>query len=159
MTPTTLYEAVRIAWADVPPPPAEDLQYMEWGWGKEAARAFIGVPPVDVDIRSEGFHAATPLLDLPPRAAAAYLGTFLMSLLRGLEFQKQVGLFSDVLSRAHTITALTLPNFWSRAIRPFLTPARRGVVIEVVRFLASEKEALALTQEQVDAMLALAVEE
>ena len=59
---------------------------MEWGWGEAAARAFTGVAPVEVDIESEGFSVATPLLDLPPRAGSAYLGTFLLSLLKGLEF-------------------------------------------------------------------------
>jgi hypothetical protein len=131
---------------------------MAWGWGEEAARTFIGVAPVDVDISSRGFYAATPLLDLPPRAAAAYLGTFIMSLLKGIEFQQAVGIFDDVLSRAHTLTCLTLPDFWERAIRPFLPPKCRDVLAQVVAFLASEKEALALTHEQVDTMLMQAAE-
>ncbi len=157
-TASTLYEDVRAAWASIPAPPAEDLQYMAWGWGEEAARAFVGVAPVDVDIGSHGFHAATPLLDLPPRAAAAYLGTFLLSLLKGLEFQQAFGLFDDVLSRAHTLTCLTSPAFWKRVIRPLLPLQCREVLAEVVSFLASEQEALALTREQVDTMLALAAD-
>jgi hypothetical protein len=157
-TASTLYNAIRDAWASIPAPPEEDMQYMTWGWGEEAARAFVGVAPVDVDVSSRGFYAATPLLDLPPRAAAAYLGTFVMSLLKGLEFQQAVGIFDDVLSRAHTLTCLTLPDFWERVIRPFLPPRCREVLAQVVSYLASEKEALALTQEQVDTMLALAAE-
>jgi hypothetical protein len=157
-TPDALYEAVRDAWASIPAPPAEDLKYMEWGWGKEAARTFVGVAPIDVDIHSVGFDSATPLLDIPPRAAAAYLGPFVMSLLEGLKFQQQVGLFDDILSRAHTLTALTLPSFWERAIRPHLPPQAREVLTEVAAYLASEKKALALTDEQVDTMLALAAE-
>ena len=157
-TTSTLYDAVRDAWTPVPPPPEEDLQYMAWGWGEEAWRAFVGIAPVDVDIRSAGFHAATPLLNLPPRAAAAYLGTYLLSLLRNLERQKVIGIFSDVVTRAHTITCLELPSFWEKVIRPFLPPNCREVLVQVVTFLASEKEALALTQEQVDTMLALAAE-
>jgi hypothetical protein len=153
-----LCDSVRDAWASIPAPPAEDLQYMAWGWGEDAARAFVGVAPVDVDIKSRGFYAATPLLDLPPKAAAAYLGTFLMSLLKGLEFQQAVGIFHDVPSRAHTLTCLMLPRFWERVIRPFLPPECRDVLAQVVAFLASEKENLALTQEQVDTMLALAAE-
>lgn len=121
-----------------------------------AARAFVGVAPVDVDIRSVGFYAATPLLDLPPTAAAAYLGTFVMSLLKGLEFQQTVGIFTDVLSRAHTLTCLTLPDFWEEVIRPFLPSECRAVLEQVVAFLVTERKALALTQEQVDTMLALA---
>lgn len=156
MTVGDLYEAVRDAWASIPAPPVEDLQHMAWGWGDEAARAFVGIAPVDVDHDSTGFHAATPLLDLPPRAAAAYLGTYLMSLLKGLEFQESVGIFDDVVTRAHTLTCLTLPRFWERVIRPYLSPRRREVLSQVVSYLAAQKDALALTQEQVDLMLALA---
>jgi hypothetical protein len=63
-----------------------------------------------------------------------------------------------VLSRAHTLTCLTLPEFWEESIRPFLPPKCRDVLAQVVTYLASEQEALALTQEQVDRMLALAAE-
>jgi hypothetical protein len=158
-TTTTLYDAVRDAWASVSPPPEEDLKYMAWGWGEEAWRAFVGVAPVDVDINSRGFFAAAPLLDLPPRAAAAYLGTYLLALLRSLRRQKAIGIFSDVTTRAHTLTCLMLPNFWERVIRPFLPTKCREVLVQVAKFLASEHEALALTQEQADAIVALATEE
>jgi hypothetical protein len=157
--PSALFDAVRDAWTEIPAPPEEDLQYMAWGWGEEAARAFTGVAPADVDIGSAGFYAATPLLDLPPRAAAAYLGPFLLSLLRGLEFQQAFGIFDDVLSRAHTITALTQPGFWERAIRPHLPRKARAVLADVVSYLAAEREALALTPEQVDTMLAEAAKD
>lgn len=157
-TAATLYDAVRDAWSSIPAPPEEDLRYMEWGWGEEAARTFVGVAPAEVDINSVGFDAATPLLDIPPRAAAAYLGPFVMSLLKGLEFQQQVGLFDDILSRAHTLTCLTRRDFWESAIRPHLPPKARDVLAEVVSYLATQKKALALTQEQVDRMLALAAE-
>lgn len=149
----SLQEAVRRAWSTVPAPPAEDLQLMEWGWGEKAANAFVGVAPVDVDIQSGGFAAATPLLDLPPRAAAAYLGPYLLSLLDGLEFQKRVGLFDDVLSRAHTLTCLTSPDFWAEVIRPFLPAECRDVLVEVVAYLTSERGMLALTDEQIETML------
>lgn len=157
-TSSTLYTDVHDAWAAIPPPPAEELQYMAWGWGEATAHAFIGIAPIDVDISSAGFYAATPLLDLPPKAAAAYLGTYLLSLLRSLEHQKSIGIYFDIETRAHTITCLTLPSFWERVIRPFLPSKCRQVLVQVVTFLASEKEALALTQEQVDTMLALASE-
>jgi hypothetical protein len=68
-----LSDSVRDAWASIPAPPAEDLKYMAWGWGEDAARELTGVAPMDVDMESKGFYAATPLLDLPPRAAAAHL--------------------------------------------------------------------------------------
>jgi hypothetical protein len=153
-----LHEAVRDAWAVVPAPPAEDLRYVEWGWGEEAARALVGVPPTEVDLDSRGFRAATPLLDLPPRAAAAYLGTYLMSLLQGLDRQLATGLFEDVLSRAHTLTCLTLSSFWEQVI-PLLPVRCRDVLADVVAYLASVRTALALTDEQVDAMTALASNE
>lgn len=157
-TASTLSDAVRDAWSSIPPPPAEDLQYMSWGWGEEAWRAFVGIAPMDVDIRSAGFYAATPLLNLPPRAAAAYLGTYLLALLRSLEQQKAIGIFFDIETRAHVITCLELPSFWERVVRPFLPPKCREVLVQVVTYLAAEQEALALTQEQVDTLLALAAE-
>jgi hypothetical protein len=150
----SLSDAIRDAWASIPAPPADDLKYMAWGWGEDAAREFTGVAPMDVDIRSEGFYAATPLLDLPNRAAAAYLGTYLLALLRGLDFQKKVGIFTDVLHRAHTLTCLTTPHFWED-VRPFLSPKCREVLAQVAIFIASEHEAFAsLTPEDVDIMRA-----
>jgi hypothetical protein len=151
-----LYEAVRAAWASIPPPPPEELQYMEWGWGEEAARSFIGIAPVDVDIASVGFAAATPLLDLPPQAAAAYLGPYLLSLLHSLERQKAIGIFYDVVTRAHTITCLTSPRFWEQVIRPFLPSPCREVLARVVAHFATERKALALTDAQAELMLSLA---
>jgi sugar/nucleoside kinase (ribokinase family) len=153
-----LSDAVRDAWASIPAPPAEDLKYMAWGWGEEAARAFTGVAPMDVDITSGGFDAATPLLDLPPRASAAYLGTYLVALLRSLELQKTIGIFYDVNTRAHVITCLATPHFWERAVKPFLPPRCREVLAQVTLFVASEHETLALTPEDVDIMKTLAAE-
>ena len=152
----TLSDAIRDAWAAIPAPPAEDLKYMAWGWGEHAAREFTGIAPMDVDTHSEGFYAATPLLDLPSRAAAAYLGTYLLSLLRGLDFQKTVGIFTDVIHRAHTLTCLTFPPFWERVVKPFLPAKCREVLAQVTLFVAFEHEDLALTPEQVDTMRVLA---
>ena len=152
-TPAELCEAVRRAWDAVPAPPAEDLELMEWGWGEAAAREFTGVRPMDVDIESRGFYAATPLLDLPPRASAAYLGTYLLSLLKGLQLQQVSGVFDDVLTRAHTLTCLTLPRFWQRVI-PLLSPECHRVLVDVVGYLTTVKTELALTDEQVEIMAA-----
>src|SRR5262245_37538001 len=107
-----LIEIVRVAWSTVPAPPKVDMKWMEWSSGEDAALAFTGVAAMEVDIRSGGFSSATPLLDLPPRAAAAYLGTFLISLLQGLDFQQRVGFSDDFLTRPHTITCLTNGDFW-----------------------------------------------
>jgi len=153
----SLYNLVRDAWASVPPPPTEEMESMAQEFGEEAERAFVGVAPIDVDIDSTGFEAATPLLDLPARAAAAYLGTFLMSLLKGLEFQQAVGIFTDVLSRAHTIACLTRPSFWDR-VRPFLPQPCRQALKQVVSYLASQRESLALTPEQVETLMAQAAQ-
>jgi hypothetical protein len=128
---------------------------MAWGWGEAAARAFTGVAPMDVDMDSKGFFAATPLFDLPPRAAAAYLGPYLLSVLRDLELQKAIGIFTEVRHRAHTLTCLTTPHFWDD-VRPFLPPRCREVLAQVATFLASEHEALVLTPEAVDTMRAQA---
>lgn len=154
-TESELFDAVRDAWASVPAPPADDMKYMEWGWGEEAARAFTGVAPVDVDITSAGFYAATPLFDLPSRAGAAYLGTFLLSLLRSLENQKPMGIYFDFETRAHVLTCLSNPTFW-KGVRPLLSPKQRDVVRRVVQHLASERELLALSREKADAMIELA---
>jgi len=135
----TLSDAIRDAWASIPAPPVEDLKYMAWGWGEDAAREFTGVAPMDVDMESKGFYAATPLLDLPNRAAAAYLGTYLLSILRTIEDQKAIGIYVDLLQRAHVITCLETPRFWD-AVRPFLPPNCRKVLAHVALFIASEHE-------------------
>lgn len=63
-----------------------------------------------------------------------------------------------MVTRAHTLTCLEFPPFWERVVRPLLPPQCREVLAQVVMFLISEREALALTQEQVDTMTALAAE-
>jgi hypothetical protein len=66
-----------------------------------------------------------------------------------------LGIFSDVITRAHVLTCLTLPDFWED-VRPFLPPKCREVLAQVATFVASEHEALALTPEDVDTMRAQA---
>jgi hypothetical protein len=156
VTTNELYDLVRDAWSQVPAPPRDDLGMMEWKWGKSAALAFTGVAPVDVDTGSPGFHAATPLMDLPPRAAAAYLGTYLLSLLQSLMFQESVGLFDDIVTRPHTLTCLTNEGFWERVIRRHLPKQCQQAVEEVARHLAEKQQALQLSQEQVQALLEVA---
>ncbi len=129
---------------------------MEWGWGEEAARALVGVAPIEVKIQSPGFRAATPLFDLPPRAAAAYLGTYLLSLLQSLQFQETDGLFYDIVTRAHIITCMTDSLFWQQVVRGQLPPSCQQVVADVARFMAAREEALALESEQVQTLLELA---
>lgn len=155
----TMITAVGTAWSHIPPPPAEDLKYMTWGWGEEAWRAFVGIAPVEVNISSPGFLACTPLLDLPSAAAAAYLGTYLLSLLDGLKFQEDCGIFYDILTRAHTIHCLSEPNFWQTVIRPYLPMECRQTLVEFSSYLASHWELLALSQEQIDLIRDLSMED
>ena len=115
------------AWAKVGPAAPEDVEMMDWEWGEEAVEAFLGVRPVDFDINSPGFMAATPLLDLSGPATAAYLGTFLISLLEGFQIQQVAGFPVDIKSRSHTIFVLSSPDFWTR-VAPFLSEACLSVV-------------------------------
>lgn len=147
--------AVRIAWSQIPPPPAEDLKYMAWGCGEDAWRTFVGIPPVAVDISSKSFLKCTPLLDLPAAAAAAYLGTYLLSLLDGLKFQEDFGVFYDILTRAHVIQCLSESSFWQEVIRPHLPAECRQTLAELVAYLAPRRELLALPQDQMDRIVAL----
>jgi hypothetical protein len=159
ITTDAMAAAVRAAWSRIPAPPDEDLQYMAWGWGEDAWRAFVGIAPVDVDISSPGFNAATPLLDLPPRAAAAYLGTYLLSLLHSLALQEGTGLFSDLLTRAHVIHCLTEPDFWRNVIRPCLPEECRQTLVEFSSYLTARREMLALSQAEIDLIAASAADD
>lgn len=156
MPDKSLYETVRQAWLPIKAAHVEDMQRMDAEFGSAAARAFIGIAPTDVDLRSPGFHAATPLVVLPPHAAAVYLGTYLLSLLEGLEFQQRAGFFDDLLTRAHTVTCLSLPWFWRDVIREHLPPSCQDAVKQVAMFLCAHRDAVPLTQEQVDILQELA---
>lgn len=148
-TPRELLNDVKRAWSAIEAPATEDMRHMEWGWGKPTVEAFTGVKPVDVDIDSTGFQAAKPLLKLPARAAAAYLGTYLISLLDGLDLQEKVGFPTDIATRAHTITVMTAPNFWAEIAGPHLPPDCLKVVGEVVDLMISMRVQLVLTDDQV----------
>jgi hypothetical protein len=152
VTSNALYELVRHAWSPVAAPPIDDLDMMEWKWGKSAAQAFTGIAPVDVDTDSPGFHAATPLMDLPPNAAAAYLGTYLLSLLQSLMLQESVGIYDDIVTRPHTLTCLTSLGFWDRVIRPHLPAPCLQATTEVARYLTTKHVELPLTPAQVLAL-------
>jgi hypothetical protein len=157
MNTASMTATVRRAWSAVPPPPADDLKYLAWGWGEKASLAFIGIAPGDVDILSDGFLACTPLLDLPPAAAAAYMGTYLLSLLHGLALQERTGLFHDILTRAHLLACLTQEDFWRTVIRPFLSVECRQALVELSHYVASRRELLALSVDQSHRIVALAL--
>mgnify|MGYP000867976712 CR=1 FL=1 len=155
-TTLQMFERVKRAWQPIAAPPATDMTAMEWGWGEEAAVAFTEVKPTDVDIDSPGFRAATPLFDLPNSAAAAYLGTYLLSLLKQLDFQEKVGLPTDFTTRAHTLTCLTDTDFWDDVIRAHLPKPCLEAVTEVARLLVEKRELLALEQDEVETLIAMA---
>lgn len=94
---------VKAAWVELEAPPAQDMAIMDWEHGEHAVRAFVGVRPAEVDIDSAGFMASTPLLDWPARAAAAYLGPYLISLIQGFQIEEAVGFPIDVKTRAHNV--------------------------------------------------------
>jgi hypothetical protein len=148
-TPLELSTKLKRVWSLIEAPPADDMKYMEWGWGKEAAEAFSGVKPIDVDIDSIGFQAASPLLDLPARAAAAYLGPYIISLLEGLDLQEKAGFPIDIATRSHTLTVMTDPNFWTNIAGPYLPPTCLEVLGEVADLMISQRGQLALTDEDV----------
>jgi len=159
MSSPDMITAIRTAWLHIPPPSSDDLKYMAWGWGEEAWTAFIGVAPMEVNTSSAGFLACTPLLDLPPIAAAAYLGTYLLSLVEGLEFQETCGIFYDILTRAHIIHCLSESDFWQNVIRPYLPPECRHTLVKFSSYLASHQELLALSQEEIDLIVSLSKED
>ena len=94
--------AIRKAWSGFPASPAEELKSLEWEFGETSAREFVGVPPMDVNIGSAGFLGCTPLLTIPASAAATYLGTYMLSLTEGISYQEKIGIFHDLLTRAHS---------------------------------------------------------
>lgn len=118
-------------------------------FGEESANAFFGKRPTEVDIRCFGFRNATPLLSLPPRAAGAYLGTYLSSLLYELELQENSGLFSDLLTRAHTLACLLRPHFWDRVIRRCLPSECYDATVLTVRHLINKKDFFRLKQDKI----------
>lgn len=148
--------AVRRAWETVPAPPAGDLRLMAWASGEDAWRAFVNKSPVDVDIAAPAFLGCTPLEDLPPRAAAAYLGTYLLSLLEGMQDQADSGLFYDILTRAHVLACLSDEDFWERVIRPHLPEACRTALVALTLYLEARRDLLGVAREQVETMVRLA---
>lgn len=152
----SLAHAVEEAWADVPAPHLGDLKLTTWNWSQEEANTFIDVAPMEVDINSTGFLAATPLDNLPPNAAAAYLGTFLRALMLSLHEQKVVKIFADPLTRAHIITCLKEKRFWDDVIKPHLSGKRLDVLLEVIEYMVQNREDLALDDEDVETLQARA---
>lgn len=147
-TARDLKAEVKAAWATVAAPPAQDMAFMDWEYGPEAVQAFVGVRPVDVDLDSVGFLVATPLLDLPARAAAAYLGTYLIALLEGFQMEQALGFPVEIKPRVHTLYTMASPGFWVDIAAPHLDDACVAVLGKVARFVLTQKETFMLTDEE-----------
>jgi hypothetical protein len=145
----TMASAVRQAWSGFPAAPAEELKPLEWEFGEPAAREFVGVPPMDVNIGSAGFLGCTPLLTIHPSAAATYLGTYMLSLIEGISLQEKIGIFHDLLTRAHLLNCLTQPRFWDRAVR-LLPPLASQTLKEFCFYILSRRNLLSLSEDQVN---------
>lgn len=151
-TARDLKAEVKLAWAGVDAPPIDDMDIMDWEFGEAAVHAFVGVRPADVDISSVGFKAATPLLELPANAAAAYLGPYLVSLLQGFQVQESVGFPVDVKTTSHTIVALSSPEFWTDIASPHLSSDCVSVLGKVTRFIIEHGEAFMLSEEEAEGL-------
>jgi hypothetical protein len=156
MDTANITAAIRNAWSPIPPPPAPQMQYIAEEWGEETLRAFLGIPPMEVDTYTPEFLGCTPLLDLAPSAAAAYLGTYLLSLLEGLAVQERIGVFPDLLTRAHVLNCILQEHFWRTVIRPYLPPPCRQALVDLAYYLVARRELLALTAEETGRITTLA---
>lgn len=144
-----LLKKTKRVWSKFDAPAPEDMQSLKWDSDEEVVEAFMGVRPVDVDIKSSGFQASTPLMELPSRAAAAYLGTFLISLLAGLELEEKVGFPTDIMTRAHTLSVMTDPDFWPEIAGPYLQPDCLELIGEIAVLLIAKRETFILTDDEV----------
>ncbi|WMJ02459.1 hypothetical protein RBU55_13115 [Pseudomonas chlororaphis subsp. aurantiaca] len=139
---------VKAAWAELEAPPVQDMAIMNWEYGEDAVHTFVGVRPVDVDINSAGFMAATPLLDLPAHAAAAYLGPYLTSLLEGIQIEEAVGFPIDIKTRTHTIFAMASPSFWTDIASPHLSDTCVSVLGKVAHFIIEHGDVFLFSEEE-----------
>jgi hypothetical protein len=139
---------IHAAWAVMEAPAPQDMAVMDWEYGEDAKKAFVGVRPIDVDIGSAGFAAATPLLELPAHAAAAYLGPYLLSLIKGFQIEEAVGFPVDIKTRSYTLFAMSSPTFWTDIAGPHLNDACVSVLGKVARFVVQNDEVFQLSEEE-----------
>ena len=145
-----ILDEVRRAWSDVPAASLDDIASIRIRSGEESAQAFEGVKPVDVDTESAGFLSATPLFELRPRAAAAYLGTYLIFLLDDYGIQLAAGVPTDVFNWAHVITFLSRPNFWTDFARPHLDDKCIDALAKTVAFMVENADDILLSDEEIN---------
>ena len=145
---------VEEAWADVPAPFLREAPPISGSLTRSEAETFVDVAPMKVNVNSPGFLAATPLDDLPPQAAAAYLGTFLRAMMMSLHEQQTVKFFEDPLTRAHVITCLKEERFWERVVQPHITGKRREALGAVIECMIQNREDLGLDDLDVEVLRA-----
>jgi hypothetical protein len=92
---------------------------------------------------------------LPSRASAAYLGTYLLSLLEGLQDQQDTGIFYDILTRAHILSCLRDSDYWERVIRPHLPEECRTALTEVAVYLVAHHKLLGLDEQSLAEIVSL----
>ncbi len=148
MTNAAIQELVRLAWQSVAAPPRSSVRVIDREFGERAFKAFAGIAPMSVDIDSAGFHASRPLFDLPPVAAAAYLGTFLLSILCSLDYQEKTGIHDDIFTRPHLLFFL-MQEEADRLIERNLNPIQTDVLKVVTKYLISRAKLIHLDDIQV----------
>jgi hypothetical protein len=151
----TVIADVRAAWSTVPAPSDEDVNYVAWVCGEAGSRAFAGIAPMDVDTSSPGFLGCTPLRELPPGWAAAYLGTYLVSFLDGLKFQDEHVIFYDILTRAHLLACLEDTDFWQDVIRRHLSLECRQALTKFAALLRERHQMVGLSDNRAERIVEL----
>ena len=96
-------------------------------------------------VASGEFSAAEPLFDLPASAAGAYLAPFLLALLKELRFQLQFGIFTEIITRAHTTSALADEQFQADVVRGSLSLGAQIAVAQTAAVMITHSEELAIT--------------
>ncbi|WP_156339184.1 hypothetical protein [Chondromyces crocatus] len=149
-----LHARIRDAWSDFPTPHPDHLQQIAWAH-PGLLEAFAGVAPIDVKTTSNAFQGCTPLLDLRPEAAAAYLGPFLLSFLQGAQDQRTLGIFVDLIPRAHLLTCLGLESFWRCTIGPHVAPRAASTLAAFIDYLCRGRRDFAITEANAETMRTL----
>lgn len=141
-------DQVQSAWSKLDAAPIEDMEYFTLGWGKRIEHLFVGVKPSDVDIDDEDFRIEMPLNEVPPRAAAAYLGPYLRAFLLDLAFQEKIGFFSEPLLRAHVTVFLTNPRVWTDTLKDNLPDDCKAALGRAVEYCLKSAELIDLSEEE-----------
>ncbi|HVL21221.1 MAG TPA: hypothetical protein VM422_09615 [Amaricoccus sp.] len=140
------------AWSLIDAPPRDDMEYFTIGWGQGEKEVFLDVKPMDVDREDEKFLVADALIELSPRATAAYLGPYLTAFLEDLAFQESEGFFSEPMLRGNVLTLLTMPRTWSDALQPNLPTRCKAALGAAVSYILRSREILKLSAANIKAL-------